>query len=52
MIGDKKEVYFNQWCKSCKHYKEPDIEDPCDECLGEPGNEDSHRPVKWEEKND
>ena len=50
MIGDKKEVYFSQWCGSCKFAKTPENEEPCDCCLGEPGNEDSHKPVYWEEK--
>lgn len=46
-----KEVYFDQYCKACKHEKLPETDDPCDECLNEPVNLYSHKPVKWEEKN-
>ena len=45
-----KEVYFDQYCKTCKHEKVEDVKDPCNECLGEPTNVYSHKPVKWEAK--
>lgn len=45
-----KEVYFHEYCKQCKHEKVKETENPCDECLGEPINWNSHRPVKYEEK--
>lgn len=45
-----KEVYFDQYCKKCKHEKVDDKEPPCYECLGEPLNWNSHKPVKYEEK--
>lgn len=45
-----KEVYFNDYCKKCKHEKKKETEEPCNECLGEPTNWNSHRPVKYEEK--
>lgn len=44
-----KEVYFGDYCKSCKHYKLKEDEDPCDECLSAPVNLYSHRPTKWEQ---
>lgn len=44
------EVYFDQYCKKCKHEKTPQEKDPCHECLGEPMNLYSHKPVKYEEK--
>lgn len=50
MEGDYKEVYFDQYCKTCKHKEVWEGEDPCAECLDEPYNVDSHKPVKWEEK--
>lgn len=43
-------VDFNKYCKTCKHNKKMEYEDPCDECLDCPTNEDSTRPVKWEAK--
>ena len=50
MIGDKKEVYFWEYCKKCKYEKLPECEDPCWDCLIEAAREDSHKPVKFEEK--
>lgn len=45
-----KEVYFNLYCKNCKYKDLKESDDPCDECLNEPVNLYSHKPVKWEEK--
>ncbi len=44
------EVYFDQYCKTCKYEKTPQEKDPCHECLAEPMNLYSHKPVKYEEK--
>lgn len=45
-----KEVYFEQYCKTCTHYKSKEEDDPCDDCLAESVNQYSHKPVKYEEK--
>lgn len=45
-----KEVYFGQYCKTCKHCEKEETDEPCDDCLNEPVNLYSHKPVKWEEK--
>ena len=45
-----KEVYFDQSCKTCRHEKVDEAEDPCAACLDEPMNQNSHKPVKWEER--
>lgn len=45
-----KEVYFHEYCKSCKYEKVENTETPCDECLSEPTNLNSHKPVKYEKK--
>ena len=50
MVNEYKEVYFHVYCEQCKHVKVPEHEDPCDECLHEPVNAHSHKPVKFEEK--
>lgn len=50
MENKQKIVDFHKWCKSCKHEKKPEYEDPCNECLDYPVNEDSTKPVNWEEK--
>ena len=44
------EVYFCQYCKTCKHNELEENKDPCDECLSEPINLYTHKPVKWEAK--
>ena len=45
-----KEVYFNEYCQSCKFKDLKEDETPCDECLSNPVNVYSHKPVKYEEK--
>lgn len=45
-----KEVYFHEYCKKCRYVKTKGNEEPCNECLGEPLNLNTHRPVKYEEK--
>lgn len=45
-----KEVYYDQYCKTCKHFNKKEVEDPCDDCLNEPVNVYSHKPVYWKEK--
>lgn len=45
-----KEVYFGQYCKVCKYCEKAETDEPCDDCLNEPVNVYSHKPVKWEEK--
>lgn len=50
MVSNYKEVYFDPYCSKCKHLKKTEQEEPCDECLNNPVNEYTHRPVKFEEK--
>lgn len=45
-----KEVYFGEYCKNCKYWEKLETDDPCDECLENPVNLYSHKPVCWEEK--
>lgn len=49
-VRNTKEVDFAKYCKTCKFSELPEYEDPCDDCLMYPVNENSHKPVKWEEK--
>lgn len=49
-IQDYKEVYFDQYCQTCKHWSKKDTEIPCCCCLDEPINLYSHKPVEWEEQ--
>ena len=46
----QKEVSFYDYCKTCKYQELSGCEDPCDECLDYPTNEDSHKPVNYKEK--
>ena len=45
-----KEVYFNEYCKTCEHEKLPETKEPCYDCLTNPVNLYSHKPVNWEKK--
>ena len=44
-----REVYFNQYCKTCKHFELPENKEPCDTCLAAGANFQSHKPSKYEE---
>ncbi len=45
-----KEVYYYQYCASCKHEKVAETAYPCNDCLENFTNVYSHKPVYWEEK--
>ena len=45
-----KEVYFHEYCKTCKHKDVPEKDEPCDECMSEPVNMSTHRPVNYEKR--
>nr|DAE02579.1 MAG TPA: Urotensin II [Siphoviridae sp. ctmYS12] len=45
-----KEVEFWKYCEKCKHYEVEDVKDPCNDCLDEPVNLHSTKPVYFEEK--
>ena len=45
-----KEVYFGEYCKTCRYKDLKEDDDPCRECLKEPVNLYSHKPVRWEDK--
>lgn len=47
-----KEVYFDQYCKTCKHKDKKEDAHPCNECLEDCINLYSHKPTRWEEKDD
>lgn len=47
---DYREVDFNKYCVTCKYLEVDEVEDPCNECLDEPYNEYTDKPIKWEEK--
>ena len=45
-----KEVYYDQYCSKCEHKDLKDNEQPCNDCLLEPVNVHSHKPVNFKEK--
>ena len=49
MESNLKEVYFGEWCPKCAHLGVAEELEPCFDCLAEPANVDSHKPVKWVE---
>lgn len=42
-----KEVRFDIYCKSCEYWTTSASNDPCNDCLGQPSNGDSHVPVYY-----
>ena len=48
-VNDYKEVLYNEYCKKCVHKDLDEHEEPCEECMSEPVNLWSKRPVKFEE---
>lgn len=42
-----KEVYFEQYCKTCEFSDAKETDEPCCDCLNEPVNLYSHKPVSW-----
>mgnify|MGYP003295419721 CR=1 FL=1 len=45
-----KEVSFDEYCKKCKYKDNKETEYPCDACIKEAINLNTHRPVMYEEK--
>ena len=50
MQTETKIVDFDKYCPLCKNWATASIEDPCNECLTNPANIDSRKPVNFEEK--
>lgn len=50
MQGDElKIVQFDEYCPICKHHKKAENEDPCLECLDNPVNAWSRKPINFDE---
>lgn len=43
-----REVDFHKYCPKCKYWDIEEIMNPCNECLGEPCNKNSEKPVYYE----
>lgn len=49
-MNEQKIVDFNEYCSKCEYYKKKENEEPCDDCLSNPVNSYSHKPVDFKEK--
>ena len=49
-MNETKEVYYKEYCKKCKYVKLKEHEDPCNDCLNHPYNINSHKPIRFEER--
>lgn len=47
-----KEVLFYEWCKKCKNENTVETDDPCNECLTQGWNIDTHKPINFKEKDE
>lgn len=45
----QKLVHFYKWCGKCKYRLKSECDEPCNECLTYPVNENSHKPVNFKE---
>ena len=45
-----KEVRFDLYCSQCKEEKAKETDDPCNECLAEPINQYSNKPIHFKKK--
>lgn len=43
-------VHFDEYCVKCKNKNTKETEDPCNECLTNPVNEHSHKPILYEKE--
>ena len=51
-LDERKEVYFDKYCNHCEYKDLKEYKDPCHECLSNPVNLYSHKPVKFKSKLD
>lgn len=45
----EKIIDFDKYCKTCKHCDVVGYEDPCNDCLDNPVNNNSKKPIHYEE---
>lgn len=48
MLDKNNEVFFGEYCKTCKYKNYSETDCPCSECITEPVNLYSHKPIRWE----
>lgn len=42
-------INFDKYCKTCKYSDLEEVEDPCNDCLDNPTNMNSKKPIHYEE---
>lgn len=45
ITNQQHEVSFGDYCDKCKHYALDEDQEPCDECLANPVNVNSRKPL-------
>lgn len=48
MNGETKFVDYELYCPKCKYWTKDEHEDPCNDCMSQPTNEYSTKPVCYE----
>lgn len=43
-------VDFKKYCETCKYKDLKEVEDPCNECLDNPTNVNTHKPMYYKEE--
>ena len=43
-------VDYQKYCPTCEHYEVKETEDPCNDCLTYPANDDSRKPTMYKER--
>lgn len=51
-VTHEKFVNFAGYCPTCKYRDSSEFDEPCHECLANPTNYESMKPVKWEKRED
>lgn len=46
----EKIVEFDKYCETCKYKDVKEVEDPCNECLDNPTNINTKKPINYKEK--
>lgn len=49
-IQKEKEVFFCDYCHKCEFNELSDQKEPCCDCIAQPSNINSHKPVYFKEK--
>lgn len=51
-MNDERIVRFDLYCDTCEYRDNDETKDICNECLGNPVNIDSRKPINYKKKED